>query len=239
MTQNGTFENFFGDGKHYAKNTDPGYDFNNFIDSGVYYFISGSKFTNIPAGGNGILIVYRSPSNTSTDTGIFIKQIWMRQGTLVDGTNLSNDYQTFIRTGTGKVSTGITTWSEWHKFVTAIYGTAPRTVEISGTTTTRIGTSTSLENTDLDIIIPLPAGQVELHMSYPIGAITKTDSTTSATPTNFHSIRQGYYYASNALGYGEVRLWKNGNNIYAKLIIVYQNNTTNIASDISWKVLYR
>lgn len=76
---------------------------NDYKNPGVYFFTSQYTPIGIPVGVNGWLVVL--PAST-TDTS-FIKQIWLRAGTVN-----SNDYMTFERSYISN------TWGEWTRYIT-------------------------------------------------------------------------------------------------------------------------
>lgn len=97
-----------------------GTDLNDYVMTGKYYFNSSHTPTNIPSGCiNGWLIVLRADSGA-------IKQIWLRYGS-----QNTNDFNTYIRTGNG------TTWSDWKRLaaepVVLFSGNTDGTVTLSET----------------------------------------------------------------------------------------------------------
>lgn len=78
--------------------TEENTDLDNYKEAGIYFFDTKQKPTNIPAGNNGWLQVFKGSGN-------FVKQIWFRAGTAN-----TNDYETYVRTNTGS-------WSNWVKLV--------------------------------------------------------------------------------------------------------------------------
>lgn len=88
--------------------TTAGTNLNDYLTTGVYYFNVSVTPTNIPAGVNGILIVYSmQAAETATNT---CKQIWLRQGT--PGDNSYQMWERSIGTATGD------SWSEWVRYLT-------------------------------------------------------------------------------------------------------------------------
>ena len=81
--------------------TEAGTNLNNYLTDGSYYFSSSFTPTNIPVGTDGWLQVI------TNGTGMVIKQIWHKQGTV------SNNWGTYTRTKCGNGSA----WSSWGKLV--------------------------------------------------------------------------------------------------------------------------
>ena len=95
--------------------TTAGTDLNDYLTTGVYYFNVSVTPTNIPAGVNGILIVYSmQAAETATNT---CKQFWLRQGT--PGDNSYQMWERSIGTATGD------SWSEWVRYLTTSDTLAP------------------------------------------------------------------------------------------------------------------
>lgn len=95
--------------------TTAGTNLNDYLTTGVYYFSVSVTPTNIPAGVNGILIVYSmQAAETATN---FCKQIWLRHGT--PGVNSYQMWERSIGTAAGD------SWSEWVRYLTTSDTLAP------------------------------------------------------------------------------------------------------------------
>lgn len=87
--------------------TTTGENLDNYIYSGTYTFGGNYTPTNIPAGVNGWLVVFRW---NSSDTNATVKQLWFRHGTIG-----SNDFEIYVRTRIGSEGK----WGSWSKVYTS------------------------------------------------------------------------------------------------------------------------
>ena len=87
--------------------TTTGEDLDDYIYSGTYTFGGSYTPTNIPAGVNGWLVVFRW---NSSDTNATVKQLWFRHGTIG-----SNDFEIYVRTRIGSEGK----WGSWSKVYTS------------------------------------------------------------------------------------------------------------------------
>ena len=97
---------------------------------------------------------------------------------------------------------------------------------------------------DLSFVFKLPNGNAEVVINIPIIAITKTDIAgssghTNDDPSNYHSFRQGYYYASGAFASVVVSVWKYSSTIYCRVTNVFQNSSTDVTASTNFDVYYR
>ena len=104
---------------------------------------------------------------------------------------------------------------------------------------------TKSQATEIQFVVNMPVAisqnaDINMVLTIPTEAVTRSDAG-NKNPSNYQSLRQGYYYASTAFGTVCILVWlrTTDNYIYCKLNEVYQNSTTNQASSSSYEVYYR